>query len=134
MLSLRAPRAVAKRDHSPRRARCFCRLRCPDDPTADVAFTTSAFVGRIDVAVSLSQKPQLLPAEMEAAWERARILPIDSWEGKLRQKAMAVWEATDRGTLQAVGVLGVATVATAVLVACFQLGCFQPVRSVARPL
>lgn len=89
------------------------------------AFTTTAFVGRIDIAVSLSQKPQLLPAEMKAAWEQARILPTDGWEAKMREKVKAVWEATDRGTLQAIGVVAAATM----LAACYKLGCFQTVRN-----
>lgn len=98
------------------------------DPVAGPAFTTQAFVGRIDIAVSLSQKPKLLPAEMRDAWERARLFPADGWSEKVRKQAKAVWEATDRGTLQAIGVAAAATL----LAACLKLGCFPAVRDVTR--
>lgn len=111
----------------PRRARGGRRLSAsPDDPISGVAFTTEAFVGRIDTAVSLSKKPQHPPAEMKTAWEQARSLPSDGWEENMRKQVKAAWDGTDRRTLQAIGVA--AGAATVLAAACFTLGCFQAVR------
>lgn len=100
-------------------------------------FTTKAFVGRIDAAVSLSQEPRLVPDELKSSWEQARVLPKDgmrqlaasAWkelkamEKSVLERVKARWDATDRGTLQAVGLAAAVTM----LATCLKLGCFQAV-------
>ncbi|CAM9824097.1 unnamed protein product, partial [Pylaiella littoralis] len=87
-------------------------------------FTTKAFVGRVDAAVSLSQEPQRLPEDMEADWSSAGAVPNDG----LLALAAKVWGRTDRGTLRAVGVaaaaVGVAAVAT-MLATCYTSGQYE---------
>ncbi|CAM9170078.1 unnamed protein product, partial [Ectocarpus sp. 4 AP-2014] len=82
-------------------------------------FTTRAFVGRVDVAVSLSKEPTFVPAETKSAWQDARKGPAP--EGVL-DRANGVWREVvkvergirtalreaDRDTLQAVGVVATA--------------------------
>ncbi|CAM9979506.1 unnamed protein product [Ectocarpus sp. 12 AP-2014] len=82
-------------------------------------FTTRAFVGRVDVAVSLSKEPTVVPAETKSAWQDARKGPAP--EGVL-DRANGVWREVvkvergirtalreaDRDTLQAVGVVATA--------------------------
>eukprot|EP00752_Nemacystus_decipiens_P002276 g2157.t1 len=101
-----------------------------------LTFTTQAFVGRIDVAVSLSQKPKRLPDKMKNAWDQARALPADGWKVQpptwvkaAWEEMKAAWEETDRGTIQAIGVGAAATM----LAACFKLGWFQALFKQARP-
>jgi len=116
---------------------CVVRLCFTADPTSGVEFTTKAFVGRIDAAVSLSQEPRLVPDGLKSSWEQARVLPKDgmrhlaasAWkelkaiEERVLRRAKARWDATDRGTLQALGLAAAATM----LATCLKLGCFQPV-------
>ncbi|CAN0108438.1 unnamed protein product [Ectocarpus sp. 6 AP-2014] len=82
-------------------------------------FTTRAFVGRVDVAVSLSKEPSLVPEGTKSAWQDARKGPAP--EGVL-DRANGVWREVvkaergirtalreaDRDTLQAVGVVATA--------------------------
>ncbi|CAN0501840.1 unnamed protein product [Ectocarpus sp. 12 AP-2014] len=82
-------------------------------------FTTRAFVGRVDVAVSLSKEPTFVPEETKSAWQDARKGPAP--EGVL-DRANGVWREVvkvergirtalreaDRDTLQAVGVVATA--------------------------
>lgn len=101
----------------------------PSNPSPPgLEFTTKAFVGRVDAAVSLSQEPQRLPEDMEADWSSAGAVPNDG----LLALAAKVWGRTDRGTLRAVGVaaaaVGVAAVAT-MLATCYTSGQYEAVRT-----
>lgn len=82
-------------------------------------FTTRAFVGRVDVAVSLSQEPNFVPEETKPAWNDARKGPASEgvldranevWQEvvKVERRIRTVLREADRDTLQAVGVVATA--------------------------
>lgn len=68
-------------------------------------FTTKAFVGRIDIAVSLSQTRHPPPDGMEADWSKARTLPKDG----LIELAKKLVTPQAVGVVTAVGIAAVAT-------------------------
>ncbi|CAM9241159.1 unnamed protein product [Ectocarpus fasciculatus] len=74
-------------------------------------FTTRAFVGRVDVAVSLSQEPSVVPEETKSAWQDARNEPPQPPGGIIKQ---AIEEWTQLGPIKQ----AVSVVATAAVLAC----------------